>query len=80
MSSEHFPCALLKVTLQLIDTASYHVLAGILVVVGIIRAYLGDALMAIGVFIDGFIFGLLVTFYIVYSSDVTMSEGMNFFR
>lgn len=60
----------------LVDTAYYHVLAGILIVAGIVRAYFGDALKAVGVFIDGFIFGFLLTFYSTYSTDADVSEGI----
>lgn len=59
-----------------VDTAAYHVLAGILILVGIVRAYFGDALKSVGVFIDGFVFGFLLTFYIIYTTDAGVSEGM----
>lgn len=50
-------------------------MAGILILIGILRAYFGDILKTVGVFIDGFIFGLLVVFYIIYLSDSTVNEG-----
>lgn len=61
-----------------LDTAFYHVLAGTLILVGIIRAYFGDVLKAVSVFIDGCIFGLLLSFYIVYSTNADIPEGTFF--
>ncbi|KAJ6639691.1 Transmembrane 7 superfamily member 3, partial [Pseudolycoriella hygida] len=65
---------LLETSCDAFDSALYRVLAGLLVSVGIIRAYFCDFLKAIGVFIDGFIFGLLLTFNLTHLSEANTFE------
>lgn len=62
-----------------IDTATFHVVGSILIMVGIIRGYFSHIFMAVSVFIDGFIFGLLTVFYTVYWYDPDVSEGIHIF-
>lgn len=52
-------------------------LTGILITVGVIRAYFGTKAVSVGCAIDGFIVGLFGAFFVMYYcvDDYVVSEG-----